>query len=158
MTMEPLQVKHLEDVIKSQEHQIRWDFFAKAINSLWHLERENRVCWIFHFKKFQLLCQNTLMQHLHIPTHKLEHIRRYHRSTHNMHFLRNIFVGSWPVLKPDRLQSRPLAARGMGTLLWLWSQWLARKCIVALPSYFPRLLRLRRDASSSGQRFTTGPK
>ena len=75
--MEPLQVKHLEDVIKSQEHQISRVLFAKGINCLWHLGREKRVrvCWIFHFKKIQLSCQNMLMQHLHIPTHELEHIR-----------------------------------------------------------------------------------
>ena len=119
MRMEPLEVKHLEDVIKSHENQIRRVLFAKAINSLWHLGSEKRVwvCWIFHFKKIQLSCQNTLMQHLHIPTHEAEHITRYHRSTRNMYLLHNIFAGSWPVLKPDRFRRHGrLAARAMGTL------------------------------------------
>jgi hypothetical protein len=64
--MEPFHVKHVEDVIKPQEQHIHGVFFDKA-QALWHFDCENRVCWIFHFKKFQVSSQNTPVQTLHIP-------------------------------------------------------------------------------------------
>ena len=150
-------MQHIENVIKSQKHQICGGFIAEAID-LWHLGHEDRVCWIFHFKKFQLCCQNTIMEHPDIPSDVSEPFLGIDRSTQNMQTVHRILGTCWPVAKPDRLQSRWLAAGGMGTaLLQIWSRRrLACGCIVTLLISFPCLLRLQRD-TSFGQRFTSSP-